>query len=216
MLRTLTTALTLAALAAAPAAAGAATKSRTCKRPASTTVAQNGLVRVFTRPGANGSLEGTDLLACWKRTGRARLLAFAFDDEYVSSAQFGLVRLRGRFVALFSESYDISCKAACPPGYEPTRRFLEVTDARSGRSRAVRIAERPAGNRLLLDARGAIAWPVWLPANQVEVRVLDAAGERAVDAGAIHPESLTLTSGGRLGWVRDGLARTLLLAHRAT
>lgn len=221
MSRTLMTALVLVpALTLAPAAVADAAQSQqrtpSCKRAKSRTVAQNGHVRLFTRRDPNGLPGENDLFGCWKRTGRVRLLASAYDDEYVSYARFGLVRLRGRFAAFHSESYDISCKAACPPDYEPRRRFVTVADVRTGRERAVRVAARPAGNRLLLDAGGAIAWPVWLPANQVEVRVLDAAGERAVDSGAIHPESLRLTSGGRLRWVRDGVARSLQLTRAST
>lgn len=214
MPRTLVTmvALALLAAAAAPAAeAQAATAKPTCKRAHSRTVAGNGLVRVFTRPGSDGSNDGTDLLACWKRSGRVRGLAFAFDDNYVTSARFDLVRARGRFVAFYAESTDISCKAACPPDYEPTRRRLNVLDVRSGRGYRVALAEPPAAERLLLSADGAIAWPRWLAANQIEVRVVDGAGERAVDGGAIHPESLSLTRGGLLGWVKDGVAHSLTL-----
>lgn len=212
-LRTLITALALVALIPAHGHAATPKHKPTCKRSNSTTVAQNGVVRLFTRRGLNGLPGENDLFGCWKRTGRVRLLAYAYDDDYVSYASFSLVRVRGRFAVFFSESSDISCKADCPPGYEPMQRAVNVADVRTGRERTVRVAARPAGNRLLVDASGSIAWPVWLPANQVEVRVLDAVGERAVDSGAIRPESLRLTSGGRLGWVNDGGARSLQLTH---
>jgi hypothetical protein len=218
-LATLVTALALTALAAAAATAAAPAKPAakpTCQRAHSTTVAGNRLVRVFTRPGRDGSNEGTDLLGCWKTTGRVRPLAFAFDDGFVASAQFGLVRVRGRFAAFYSETYDVGCKAECPPGYEPTHRHLTVVDVRLGSVRRVRIAEPPAGPRLLLDEHGAIAWPRWLPANQVEVRVLDAAGERALDSGAIRPESLALTPRGRLSWDNAGTLRGARLEHRTS
>lgn len=64
------------------------------------------------------------------------------------------------------------------------------------------IPARPAGDRLLLNARGAVAWPSWLPNNQVDV-IYDAEDRdheygarvlRVADTGAIHPESLRLTS----------------------
>jgi hypothetical protein len=207
-------ALTLLALAtAAPAAAPAKARKPTCSRTHSTTIAANTVARVFTRPASDGYADGTDLLGCWKKTGRVRGLYFAFDDEYVTSAQFGLVRLRGAFAAFYAESYDISCKAACEPGYEPYHRSLNVVDLRRGGHAGVTVAERPAGNRLLLDARGAIAWPRWLPANQVEIRVLDASGERAIDSGAIRPESISLSPGGRLSWVKDATPRATLLEH---
>jgi len=206
---------TFAGVVAAPAPAAVKTKPKpTCKRSHSTTVAENRDARVFTRPGNDGGhTEGTNLLACFRKTGRVRLLDYAFDDDYVSSNAFALVRLRGQFAAFFSESTDISCKASCPPGYEATIRGLHLVDVRYGRGFSVKVAERPAGNRLLLDARGAMAWPRRLPANQVEVRVADAAGEHAVDSGAIRPESLTLTAGGRLWWVKDGTPHSALLDH---
>jgi hypothetical protein len=204
------TAAVAALVAAGAAPAQGATKPKpTCKRSNSTTVAQNSAVRVFTRPDRDGYAQGTDLLACWRRTGRVRELAYAFDDDYVSSAQFALVRLRGGFVAFYTQTFDISCKAACPPDWEATRRHLNVVDVRRGTGHDVRVAERPA--RLLLDGRGAIAWPRPLTAGAVEVRVVDGAGERAVDSGAIAPRSLALTAGGRLSWLRDGVARSTLL-----
>lgn len=196
--------------------AGARAKAKAkaaCRRAKSRTVAANGLVRVFTRPGDDGYNEGTDLLACWRKTGRARSLFFAYSDDYVTSEWFELVRLRGRFVAFYSESFDIGCKADCPPGYEATHRSVNVVDARFGTGWRTRLAERPAGNRLLLDARGAIAWPQWLPGNQIEVRVRDGGGQRVVDSGAIHPESLALTPGGRLTWVNDATGHSMQLAR---
>lgn len=214
-LRIVTTALALVALIAPATDAATPEHKSTCKRSHSTTVAQNKLIRVFTRPGTDGAYtEGTDLVGCWRKTGRTRLLAYAFDDDYVSRAEFGIVRIRGRFAAFYTESYDISCKAACDPTYEPYRRHLNVVDVRLGSGFSVKIAERPAFNRLLLSEHGAIAWPQWLPANQIEVRVVDAAGEHAVDSGPIRPESLTMTPGGRLGWVRDGTPQSTVLARR--
>ena len=101
-------AFALAALGASPAVA-ANSKSPTCKRSKSSTVAENRSARVFTRRDArHGDPHGTALVGCWKKSGRARRLADAFDDEYVTSA-FDLVGLRGRFVAFYGESVDVSC-----------------------------------------------------------------------------------------------------------
>lgn len=212
-LRTLIAALAAATLATT-ASAGAATKPRpTCKRSNSTTIAQNSLVRIFTRPDPDaGYAEETDLLGCWKKTGRVRLLAYAFDDEYVSSSRFALVRIHGRFAAYYSESDDVSCKTICPPGWEATRRHLNVADISTGAERSVKVDGHPASNRLLLDARGAIAWPRRIAGDAVEVRVLDAAGGRALDTGAIAPRSLTLSARGRLRWVNGTTPRMALLA----
>jgi len=99
----------LAALGASPAVA-AKSKSPNCKRSKSSTVAENRSARVFTRRDArHGDPHGTALVGCWKKSGRARRLADAFDDEYVTSAAFDLVGLRGRFVAFYGESVDVSC-----------------------------------------------------------------------------------------------------------
>lgn len=216
-LRTFALAFALLALSASTAPGAVAAKAKpTCKRAHATAVAGNRDAVVFTRPTGDDYTQGTSLYGCSRRTGRVHELAYAFDDDYVSSAAFGLVRLRGLFVAFYAESYDISCKAACDPGYDPYRRSLHVIDLRTGAGAGARIAERPAGGRLLLDAHGAIAWPRWLPGNQVEVRVLDAAGERAIDSGAIRPESLTLSRNGRLTWVNDTTPRAAQLKRFTT
>jgi len=213
-LRTFAIVLLALTTVAGPASAPATgTPKPTCSAKHSTTIAANAGARVFTRPSSDDYTEGTDLLGCWKRTGRVRSLFYAFDDDYVSSADFGLVALRGGFAAFYAESYDVSCKAACDPGYEPYHRSVNVVDLRTGANAGAKIDERPAGNRLLLDARGAIVWPRWLPANQVEIRALDASGEHAIDSGAIRPESLSLTPGGRLSWANDDTPRTALLKH---
>ena len=216
--RTLIATVTLVVLAAsvAPAVAAPAKRKPTCKRSLSRTVAENTQIRVFTRPDDNGGYTpGTGLFGCSKRSGRVRPLALAFDDEYISSASFGLVRIRGRFVAFYTEHFDISCKAACPPDYESTRRFVNLVDVRRGTGFDVEVAARPAGNRLLVDAGGAIAWAQALPAaGLVEVRVSDAAGERALDSGAIAPASVALTAGGLLSWTNAGAARAAQLVHR--
>jgi hypothetical protein len=202
------------AVIAMPATVPAKNTPAACKRAKSRTVAANSLVRVFTRPGSDGFTEGTDLMGCWKRTNRVQQLDYAYDDDYVSASAFDLVRLSGRFVAFHTEAYDVSCKAACPPDFVATHHVLSVVDLRSGRTATVASDARPAGGRLLADTHGAIAWTHWLPANQVELRAFDGDGEHVVDSGPIHPESVTLTAGGRLGWISESDPRSLLLKPR--
>lgn len=204
----LTAAIALLVLAAAPSAQAA--KRPACARAGTTTVAENTLARVYTRPSSNQYYLSV-LYGCLKKTNRSRRLSASYDDDYVSSADFSLVQLTGRFVAYYHESYDISCKAACPPDWEATKRHLTLVDLRHGTRRVLPIPERPAGGILLADARGSLVWPNWLPGNRVEIRVVDGGGERVVDSGAIHPESLKLTSSGWLSWVNDSVLRGVQL-----
>ena len=203
------------AVVAMPATVPAKSAPAPCKRARSHTVAANALARVFTRPGTDGFTHGTDLVGCWKRTNRVQKLDYAFDDDYVTSSAFTLVRLSGRFVAFHTASSDVSCKAACPDDFEPTHYQLSVVDLRSGKAATVAIDGRPAGGTLLVDSRGAIAWTHWLPANQVELRAFDGDGQHVVDSGPIHPESVRLTAAGQLSWVSDNAPRSVVLKARA-
>jgi len=212
-LRAIAVASALATAAVVPGSAQSlvASKQSACKRPKSTTIAQNGEARVFSV--RNESYEGeTFLVGCRRKTGRQRTLASAVKAEVFDSfRRFDLVRLRGRFVAFRLENVD-DCRYGCPEGTGSTQALRSI-DLRSGRCSRTAVSDRPAGNRLLVDAGGALAWPRWLEHNQVEVRVLDGTGERALDSGAIHPESLSLTRGGRLSWVIEGNSRSAQLTH---
>lgn len=204
------TAIFIAAPSAVRTIAHAGTPSK-CDRSGSRTIARNAEVRLFSV--RNDGFEGeTFLVGCWRRSGRRHTLATALKPEVVNSYRaFDLVRLRGRFVAFRFVDVD-DCRYGCPDGDRSSQRVYSF-DVRSGRCFHAPISERPAGNRLLLDARGAIAWPQWLEHNQIEVRVLDASGGRSLDSGAIHPESLSLTRLGRLSWVNDTTPRNQQLAH---
>ena len=206
-LAVLLAALALAGLAGAPAAQ--AGKRRACTRANATTIADNALARLYTRRSSQQYYSEV-LYGCLKKTDRSRRIASNYDDDYVSSSGYGLERLTGAFVSYYYESYDVSCKAACPPDHETTKRSLRLVDLRSGSERVVRVAQRPAGG-ILLAARGALAWPSWLPGNQIEILVSDGGGERAVDSGAIHPESLALTPGGLLSWRNEDTPRNAQL-----
>ena len=84
------------------------------------------------------------------------LLYEAFDDNYVSSASYGEVKLNGRFVAFTWETNDISCKADCPPGYDPTNSGLSVFDLRRRRGRSVTPAE-PTSRAFVVSRSGGLA-----------------------------------------------------------
>lgn len=193
-------------------AAPAASTSSSCKRAKARTIAQNHVVRVFTVLDHSSDDKQKLLMACLKKTGRLRELAVAIEPEVINTyREFDLVRLRGRFVAFRLEDLP-DCRYGCSPGADGVSQTLTSVDVRSGKCFAVTVAERPAGSRLLLDARGALAWPSSLPDNQLEVHALDAAGERVLDTGPIQPESLSLTRRGRLSWINNS-TRTEQLTH---
>lgn len=185
-------AVALIALSALPAAADA--KAR-CKVKGSETVKANSLVRVYSRPDDEG---GTEVRGCWRATGRKVLLAYEFDDDYVTSSSYRDLRLAGRFVAFVWEATDVSCKAACPPDYQASRSGVEVRDMRSRRAR--NASSSPAYGSLKLSRRGVAAW-----LDGSDLLVTDGAGAgRIVDAGAIHAVGLR---GLRLGWKNAGEPR---------
>jgi hypothetical protein len=191
-----------ALIALLPASAGAATHP-TCKRAGSETVRQNAFARVYK--------VGSKLYGCRRATGKRTLLYEAYDDDYTSSAFWGDVRLNGRFVAWSWGTYDISCKADCPPGYNPRNSGISVFDLRRRRGRTV-TPTNPVGGALVVSRGGGLAWltrgPSGGPADlHVSLRLSD---DRVIDSGDIDPKSLRveLTI---ISWVRDGVERFVRL-----
>jgi hypothetical protein len=182
--------------------AQAAERAPSCKRAHSKTVAKNRLVRVYTvrRSGA------TALYACRRSTGRRVRLASAFDDDLYTTATFNSVRLKGYYVAWASSFTDVSCKADCPPGYQPLTESIRIYNVRRRRSRAV--AGYPFSRALVLSKRGAVAWASRSGATgPVEIRASVRAGDnRALDSGNIDPKSLAIEIT-IISWTRDGLER---------
>jgi hypothetical protein len=191
-------ALVAVLVAVLPATAEAAARP-TCNREGSKTLAKNGFARVYEL--------GSKLYGCRRVTGKRVLLYEAYDDDYVSSASYGQVRLNGRFVAWTWQTYDISCKAACPPGYNPTNSGISVLDLRRRRGRTVTPAE-PAGRALVVSRNGALAWLTRdSGGGPVELHVsLRLSEDRVIDSGNIDPGSLRveLTI---ISWRRDGVER---------
>lgn len=220
---TLLPALVLLTAAAIPAAAPAKTKP-TCKRSNSTTVAENRVARIFTRQLGRRRTTPPSLFGCWRKDGYAQSLTRRFDD-CVARGRYSLVRLHGRFIAFYSRSLRADRPADCAQTAGPIRHFLHVVNLRNESRYVTEVPDRPAAGRLLLDARGAIAWPSWLPQNQVEILYVDGSGSGefsrdtfgdatgdvygnlvgAFDSGAIHPESLRLRSLGGIEWIKDGV-----------
>jgi hypothetical protein len=199
LLRATVACLVLGTLLVAPAGADAKPK-RTCKAAGSRTVAQNGFARVY----KTRTEEGTRLVGCVRSSGRRRLLAEASDDDYVSSADYANVRLAGRHVAWSWTESDISCKAACPPGYDPTFESIVSYDLRHGSTREV-AATRPVGRALVLSRSGGFAWAGRTdPTGPVEIHASVRGDEDVVlDSGDIDPASLAIEIT-IISWLHDG------------
>ena len=196
-------ALAALAVAAAPAPAGAA-KAR-CAAKRSHTVAKNRLVRVYS-VSRNGNRK---LTGCLRRTGRKLVVVREYDDGYVESGEFRDVRLAGRFVAVVFDATDVSCKAACPPDYEPTQTSVVISDIRARRDRTTRTHAQ-AGS-LRLSTAGVAAWLAPIEGG-LELHAYDGAGESVLDSGALDPASLTL-SGLQLTWANAGAPKSAALTR---
>ena len=174
----------LVLLAAAPAAEA---RRPPCSKGGST-VAVNEIVRVFERGGA--------LRACLKANRRRSVLARRYDDDYVMSGDYAHPVLAGSFVAFWSTRTDISCKAACPPGYEPTRSLVEIHDVATQDVRSAPVGEI---GELALTRIGAAAW-----IDAGGVHALEDAGVRDLDAGAVSGLEASAT---RVSWRNGGELR---------
>jgi hypothetical protein len=199
VLRTLAACSVLAAVSLAPAAAVA--KPASCKRAGSRTLVKNAFARVYEVPTA----EGTSLVGCTRSSGRHRLLDEAYDDDYVSSASYANVRLAGRHVAWSWTATDISCKAACPPGYDTTTEGITTYDLRRRWARVVAGAV-PVGRALVLSRSGGFAGASRTdPAGPVAIHAsLRASEDQVLDSGSIDPASLAVEIT-IISWLHDGI-----------
>ena len=180
---------------AAPARASAA-RGSSCAAKRSHTVAKNRFVRVYS-VSRNGNRQ---LTGCLRKTGRKLLVVREYDDGFVESGVFRDVRLAGRFVAVVFDATDISCKAACPPDYEPTQTSVVISNIRTRRDRTTRTHAQ-AGS-LRLSTAGVAAWLAPI-AGGLELHGYDGDGERVLDSGAVDPASLKL-AGLQLTWANAG------------
>ena len=201
-------AIALAALfVAAPAAD--AKHAKPCSRKGSTTVRATKSVRVYQVKNTDG---GHNLIGCLRSNNKRQLLAHGYDDGYVTSGGYDRVKVAGHFVAFEFTAYDISCKADCPPGYDPTTVNLYIRDLRKRKTTRVDGEVAPKG-RLVLTTGGAIAWSQNTQTD-VEIDAFDAAGRRQLDHGAIPPGSLSL-SGNTASWTNAGQQKSATLAPRS-
>src|SRR3954470_2496914 len=140
--------LLAAALIAALAIAGPAEAKdrKPCARKGSHTVTATSHVRVYEVANSDG---GDTLFGCLRSNDKRRALAKGYDDGYVTSGVYDHVRVAGRFVAWQFTQTDISCKAACPPGYDPTSTSLAVRDLRKRKNVGVAGEIAPKGRLVL-------------------------------------------------------------------
>lgn len=148
-----------------------------------------------------GDPEGRRLYGCLRSVGRPVAFADAFDDDYALTSMWGDVRLAGRFAAWSQVDTDISCKADCPPDYEPTRHRIGIADLRRRSIR--RFSGVVTGRGLVLTRTGAVAWTEPAAGAPVAIRASDRDGLRTLDSGAIAPASRTL-DGSTVSWSKGG------------
>jgi hypothetical protein len=154
------TAVALVALLPAGGAQAATPKAKRCTAKGAKTVVKSSSARVFTADGAGPHSDDTDiqqrLYGCLYSTGRRVLLATSWDDDYVTSGSFSSVRLNGRFVAWQFDAYDISCKAGCPPDYNPLHQSINLADLRTPREDSFVGAAKP--DTLAVTKGGTATW----------------------------------------------------------
>ena len=182
----------LMALAVFAALAPAAEARRPPCSQGGETVAGNRIVRVFEK--------GSRLIACTRADRDRDVLARRFDDDYVRSSDYSHVRLAGSFVAWVETNTDVSCKAACPPGYQATQTRVTIRDAATDDVRTARVA---AVSELVLTRTGSAAW---IDGN--DLRALEDAGERTLDTGDVSALEASRT---RVTWLNAGQVRAAQL-----
>jgi hypothetical protein len=188
---TLIAAVAFVALAPAGTAV-AAPKKPACSVKGSKTVTSNRYARVFTLRSKQEDF-GDVLYGCLRSSGRRVRLSAEFDDGLYSTSAFTKVGLSGRFVVWQLNSVDTSCKADCPPGYEPSVFRIGVADLRSRRVTGYPGAARDV---LLVTRTGIPAW-VQQAGDLTEVH----AGTQVLDSGAIGDIAL---NGLELSWYNAG------------
>jgi hypothetical protein len=123
----------------------------------------------------------------------------ASGDGFTTSESYDNVILRGRYVAWTFVREDISCKADCPPNYDPTTEFVKTFDLRT-RDEDLETTDGVAGS-LRLNTRGSLAWLILAGNGNHNVHAWDRNGARMIDTGPITKFRLRGTT---LTWVNGG------------
>ena len=159
--RVVLAATALLALAPAASAPAATSKVKRCTPKGAHTIHKTREARVYTLKGPGRQSENEDvqrrLYGCLFSTGRPLLLAESYDDGIYTSGAFSQVRVNGRFAAWQFDASDVSCKADCPPGYNPLRQTINIADLRTRKDKSATGAAKPDS---LSVTRGGTA--IWL------------------------------------------------------
>lgn len=183
-------------------ASAAGAHHKPCSRKGSKTIASNSHTRVYSVPTADGS----KLYGCLRSADKPRRLFVASDDGYVTSQLYDRVTLTGRFVAWQVTDTDDSCKADCPPGYNPTTKHLDLRDLRKSKTRNV-VGEVDPKGKLVVTTGGALAWVE----PGYAIKAFDRAGARTLDtAPTIEPGSLRRHNND-VSWANAGVSRSATL-----
>jgi hypothetical protein len=148
------------ALVPAASAPAATSKVKRCTPKGAKTIHRTSEARVYTLKGADSRSESEDvqqrLYGCLFSTGRPLLLAESYDDGIYTSGAFSQVRLNGRFAAWQFDASDISCKDACPPGYNPLKQTINIADLRARKRKNTTGAAKP--DTLSVTRGGTAIW----------------------------------------------------------
>jgi hypothetical protein len=155
-------ALALLAAAAIPTTASAASKSKSCSHRGSKTLASNSTSRVYkvdTPDGGDDGMTLDNIFGCWRNGDRRTLLATEYDDDYVTSGRVNQLVLGGRYVLVLFTAEDISCKAACPPDYDPTVTDLTAYDLKRRKHKRLDVGDKIDAKSLKISGTTA-TWTV--------------------------------------------------------
>jgi hypothetical protein len=207
-MRRLLIALAVISLAAMIGAPAQAAKRKPCTRAKTHTLAKNRVARVFERQGS-GNTYDSRLFGCLRSRNRAVPLEDALDADTLAYG-YDDVTLARRFVAWSYEYTDISCKAACPEGYDPTTNEVAVRSLRRKRTRRQSIATAPV--IVLVSRRGALVWTQRDGGHTVAVHLRNSKGHSVVARGVSDTSGFAI-AGGTLGWKQDGRRHSVRVGH---
>ena len=158
--RVVLAAVALLALVPTANADAATSKVKRCTPKGSKTIHKTSEARVYTLNGPSSQSQDESvqkrLYGCLFSTGRPLLLTESYDDDFVTSGAFSQVRLNGRFVAWQFDSVDDSCKADCPPDYNPLNQSINIADLRTRKHKGTAGAARP--DTLSVTRGGTAIW----------------------------------------------------------
>ena len=203
--RTLIAAVIALGILALTSSSADATHSRGKCKARGTTIAKNDIGRVYER---EQDAEVRTLWGCTWSQNKPFEIEIAAGDDISTFESYANVLLRGRYVAWIFNREDVSCKADCPPNYDPTTEYVRFFDMRT-RDSDSEDSDAESGS-LRLNTTGSIAWLTLAGGGNRDVHAWDRKGHRMLDSGPITRFRLR---GRTLSWVNGGdLARTETLS----